>query len=634
MATMLEGALLDVASLLASLAAGLGSALLLLLVSQRLWAMRWAATRDPSCKLPLPGGSMGLPLIGESLHWMVQGPGFHASRRARHGNVFKTHLLGRPVVRVTGAQHVRRILMGEHALVSACWPASTRMLLGSNTLINSVGEAHRTRRKVLTKVFSRAALESYAPGVARVVRAAVREWRARAGAEVRVYPACQALMFRVAVRVLLGLEPSPPDMATFSADFTQFVDNIFSLPVDLPFSGLRKGLRARDSMHKFLESTLSEKLASRHSGGRTHADAIDYMLESAREQGVELSAKELKEAAVELIFAAYSTTASACTSLVLLLLTHPEALAKLRAELRAHGLPEPPCCGCAHRDADAATDAAEGAGISSPLAPEEAGDASAVRLEGHRRAEGEPEGEMEGKREDGRRAADGAREWQNRNEEEGNLAERTKVAAGEAEEGDAREDGCRKCEPTLGPERLSRLRASKSPKAGACCTASGTRTTRRPCSRTRSTSSQSAGPTRTPTRPKSRATPFPPPAAPRAPAGTRRAPTLASATCRSAAACGAAWAASSRASCSSCWPWRWPARAAGSWRAPRRRACRTCPSCTPWTASAFASTAWTPTTTSCRGPGSPEVPVGSRGSASRAGGVVRFGVWSQVLAFS
>ncbi|XP_078455744.1 cytochrome P450 26B1-like isoform X2 [Lampetra planeri] len=376
---MLEGALLDVASLLASLAAGLGSALLLLLVSQRLWAMRWAATRDPSCKLPLPGGSMGLPLIGESLHWMVQGPGFHASRRARHGNVFKTHLLGRPVVRVTGAQHVRRILMGEHALVSACWPASTRMLLGSNTLINSVGEAHRTRRKVLTKVFSRAALESYAPGVARVVRAAVREWRARAGAEVRVYPACQALMFRVAVRVLLGLEPSPPDMATFSADFTQFVDNIFSLPVDLPFSGLRKGLRARDSMHKFLESTLSEKLASRHSGGRTHADAIDYMLESAREQGVELSAKELKEAAVELIFAAYSTTASACTSLVLLLLTHPEALAKLRAELRAHGLPEPPCCGCAHRDAD-------------------------------------------------------------------------------AEEGDAREDGCRKCEPTLGPERLSRLR--------------------------------------------------------------------------------------------------------------------------------------------------------------------------------
>ncbi|XP_032806163.2 cytochrome P450 26B1-like [Petromyzon marinus] len=461
---MLEGALLDVASLLASLAAGLGSALLLLLVSQRLWAMRWAATRDPSCKLPLPSGSMGLPLIGESLHWMVQGPGFHASRRARHGNVFKTHLLGRPVVRVTGAQHVRRILMGEHALVSACWPASTRMLLGSNTLINSAGEAHRTRRKVLSKVFSRAALESYAPGVARVVRAAVREWRARAGAEVRVYPACQALMFRVAVRVLLGLEPSPPDMATFSADFTQFVDNIFSLPVDLPFSGLRKGLRARDSMHKFLESTLSEKLASRHVGGRTHADAIDYMLESAREQGIELSAKEIKEAAVELIFAAYSTTASACTSLVLLLLTHPEALAKLRAELRAHGLPEAPCCGCAHRpDAADATAAAsrphaEGAGISTSPASEEAGDASAVRLEGHRRAEGEPGGETEGKREDGRRTASGAREWQNRNEEEGNLVERMKVAAGEAEEGDAREDGCRKCEPTLGPERLSRLR--------------------------------------------------------------------------------------------------------------------------------------------------------------------------------
>lgn len=62
--------------------------------------------------------------------------------------MFKTHLLGRPVVRVTGAENVRKILLSEHTLVSAQWPQSTQILLGSHTLLSSTGDLHRQRRKV------------------------------------------------------------------------------------------------------------------------------------------------------------------------------------------------------------------------------------------------------------------------------------------------------------------------------------------------------------------------------------------------------------------------------------------------------------------------------------------------------
>lgn len=70
----------------------------------------------------------------------------------------------------------------------------------------------------------------------------------------------------------------------------------------------------------------------------------------------------LQESAVELLFAAFFTTASASTSLVLLLLQHPAAIAKIQQELagppghrarlrlRAGGLGggagPPPDCGC------------------------------------------------------------------------------------------------------------------------------------------------------------------------------------------------------------------------------------------------------------------------------------------------
>lgn len=79
---------------------------------------------------------------------LFQGAGFHASRRQKYGNVFKTHLLGRPLIRVTGAENVRKVLMGEHSLVTVDWPQSTSTLLGPNSLANSIGDIHRKRRKV------------------------------------------------------------------------------------------------------------------------------------------------------------------------------------------------------------------------------------------------------------------------------------------------------------------------------------------------------------------------------------------------------------------------------------------------------------------------------------------------------
>lgn len=50
----------------------------------------------------------------------------------------------------------------------------------------------------------------------------------------------------------------------------------------------------------------------------------------------------LQETAVELIFAAHSTTTSAATSLILQLLRHPAVVERLRSEIKTHG------CFCCH----------------------------------------------------------------------------------------------------------------------------------------------------------------------------------------------------------------------------------------------------------------------------------------------
>ncbi|XP_077351455.1 cytochrome P450 26C1 [Festucalex cinctus] len=309
-------------------------ALLALALTRILWTLRWRLTRDPRNPLPLPQGSMGWPLVGETLHWLVQGSDFHICRRRRHGNVFKTHLLGKPVIRVTGAENIRKILMGEHSLVCTQWPQSTRIILGPNTLVNSTGDAHKRKRKVLAKVFSRGALESYLPRLQGAVRRQVAEWCARPDA-VDVYGAAKLLTFRIAVRVLLGLQLDEERVVYLGAIFEQLMDNLFSLPVDAPLSGLRKGIKAREILHANMEKIITEKMEQNH---HEHLDAFDYMLSSAKEHGHKLSIQELKETAVELIFAAHYTTASASTSLLLQLLCHPAVVRRLQAELDSEGL--------------------------------------------------------------------------------------------------------------------------------------------------------------------------------------------------------------------------------------------------------------------------------------------------------
>ncbi|XP_067852585.1 cytochrome P450 26B1-like [Heptranchias perlo] len=325
---------LAVMPFLVTLFAVLAPSVLLVTACIYLWHFRWNLKRDRDWELPLPPGSMGLPFVGETFHWLLQGSDFHASRRQQHGNVFKTHLLGRPVVRVTGAENLRRLLLEEHNLVSVNWPRSAQAILGSTSLANSIGDIHRHRRKVYARVFSHSALESYLPRIKQVVAKTVRDWNARE-CPVTVYPESKKLTFRIAVAVLLGSSLGEQELTDLFTIFEELSKNIFSLPLDVPGSGYRKGIRARDRLHQYFEKAIEDMLQS--SPCKEHSNALRILIKSSKEHGMEMSMQELKEALVELMFAAYATTASASTSLILQLMKNPAVLAKLRMDLQTNG---------------------------------------------------------------------------------------------------------------------------------------------------------------------------------------------------------------------------------------------------------------------------------------------------------
>lgn len=98
------------------------------------------------------------------------------------------------------------------------------------------------------RAFSREALELYIPVIQEEVQAAVKEWLAKDTC-VLVYPEMKRLMFRIAMRILLGFEPEQikTDEQQLVEAFEEMIKNLFSLPIDVPFSGLYRVRSRLDS---------------------------------------------------------------------------------------------------------------------------------------------------------------------------------------------------------------------------------------------------------------------------------------------------------------------------------------------------------------------------------------------------
>ncbi|XP_067156168.1 cytochrome P450 26A1 isoform X3 [Apteryx mantelli] len=313
--------------------------LLLFLAAVKLWDLYCVSGRDRSCPLPLPPGTMGLPFFGETLQMVLQRRKFLQMKRRKYGFIYKTHLFGRPTVRVMGAENVRHILLGEHRLVSVQWPASVRTILGSGCLSNLHDGQHKHRKKVIMRAFSRDALQHYVPVIQEEVSACLARWLGAAGPCLLVYPEVKRLMFRIAMRILLGFQPrqaGPDGEQQLVEAFEEMIRNLFSLPIDVPFSGLYRGLRARNIIHAKIEENIRAKMARKEPEGG-YKDALQLLMEHTQGNGEQLNMQELKESATELLFGGHETTASAATSLIAFLGLHHDVLQKVRKELQVKG---------------------------------------------------------------------------------------------------------------------------------------------------------------------------------------------------------------------------------------------------------------------------------------------------------
>ncbi|MBP0020485.1 MAG: cytochrome P450 [Cyanobacteria bacterium SBLK] len=263
---------------------------------------------------PLPPGSFGLPLLGETLSF-INDPAFVEKRQEKYGPIFKTHILGSPTVGMVGPE-ANRFLLSSH-MHHFSWqegPPDTGKELFGRALFLQDGEEHKRNRKLLRPAFHGKALTGYFETMECITQSYLTQWEAMK--TFTWWEEMQKLTFEISSVLILGSEPGIMT-ARLCQWFSEFSAGRLSLPLRFPWTTYNRALQARDRLLAHIEAVVRDR--QQH----PTQDALGLLVQSRDEEGCGLSLEEIKTQALMMIFAAHETTTSMLTSLVMSLALYP-----------------------------------------------------------------------------------------------------------------------------------------------------------------------------------------------------------------------------------------------------------------------------------------------------------------------
>ena len=277
---------------------------------------------------PLPPGETGFPLVGETIPFVKDMFGFMAERFDKHGPVFRSHILGNPTVFIMGAALTATWLDEECITREGAFPKNIQQLFGGQSLPLLDPQAHRTRKRLILSAFVRDAYAAYLPKLAAAIEASFARLVAHtvADGEVNWLDDMKRLAVDGILRAVLGIEPGPA-MDAMLDDYRAITRGFTGLPINLPGTDFRGGLKARDRIFERLAATIDAHIE------KPSHDGLSTIL-AAEIDGVKIGRDELIlelhhiVIAGLIIFAEFACTVQAITE-------QPAIRAKLEAEVRS-----------------------------------------------------------------------------------------------------------------------------------------------------------------------------------------------------------------------------------------------------------------------------------------------------------
>ncbi|CAK9135311.1 unnamed protein product [Ilex paraguariensis] len=285
--------------------------------------------RKPQKRAKLPPGSMGWPLVGETLQLYSQDPTvFFASKQRRYGEIFKTHVLGCPCVMLTSPEAARFVLVTQTHLFKPTYPKSKESLIGPSALFFHQGDYHIRMRKLVQASLSPEALRNLVADIEAMAISALDSWAG--GHVINTFHEMKKFSFEVGIHAILGhLEPHQRE--DLKKNYSIVERGYNSFPTNLPGTPYKKAQLARKRLSKILSGIIGERKEYRSIG----KDLLDSLLDSKDDKGEFLNEDQISDNIIGVLFAAQDTTASVMTWILRYLYDDSKLLEAVKAEQKA-----------------------------------------------------------------------------------------------------------------------------------------------------------------------------------------------------------------------------------------------------------------------------------------------------------
>ncbi|KAL3825521.1 hypothetical protein ACJIZ3_021550 [Penstemon smallii] len=275
-------------------------------------------------KAPLPPGSTGWPVVGESLEFLSTGwkghpERFILDRVAKYSSsVFKTHLLAQPFAIFYGAKGNKFLFSNESKLVEIWWPSSiVKLFFSSNTQASSKEGAIKVR-KLLPDFIKPEALQRYVGIMDDMARRNFADgWENKE--EIVTHPLVKKYAFSTACRLFLSIEDQQ-HVDKFYKPFEVLIAGMISIPIDVPGTQFNKAIKASNIIRKQLIFIVKQRKIDLGEGKASpNQDIMSHMLSTSDENELQIADKIFG-----LLVGGHDSISSACTFIVSYLAELPE----------------------------------------------------------------------------------------------------------------------------------------------------------------------------------------------------------------------------------------------------------------------------------------------------------------------
>ncbi|OWM81543.1 hypothetical protein CDL15_Pgr007584 [Punica granatum] len=236
-----------------------------------------------SSGLLIPDGSLGWPVIGETLGFLEPHPStslgsFLQNHCSKYGKVFKSHLFLAPTVVSCDQELNCFILQNEGALFECSYPKPIHGILGKLSMLVAVGDTHRRLRSAaLSLVSVTKSKPQFLNDIERAALEVLGSWRNED--RVLFCEDARKFTFNVIVKQVLGLTPDEPRTRAILHDFVTFMRGLVSIPLYIPGTPYARAVQARQRISSSVRSIMEERRqAGRGGWNATSSDFLEILL--------------------------------------------------------------------------------------------------------------------------------------------------------------------------------------------------------------------------------------------------------------------------------------------------------------------------------------------------------------------